>query len=226
MQNKTFVVIPAYNEEKRIVKVLKEVKRYCPNIIVVDDGSEDNTFKRAREEGGVLVLRHKVNLGKGAALTTGCEAALFSDARVIVLMDADGQHKPSDLPILLKGIEEKKYDIVFGLRRLNRKMPFSMLFGNKLFSTAIEYLYNFKLTDTQCGFRAFKSLVYPKIRWQSQGYDVETEIIINALKNHLRCGAFYIDTIYHDKYKGTTMLDGLRIMGKIIGGRFKNKQIL
>jgi len=220
MQNKTFVVIPAYNEGKRIDKILRETRKYCPNIIVVDDGSEDNTFRQAKREGGVLVLRHKVNLGKGAALTTGCEAALFLDARTMILMDADGQHQPSDLPRLAQGVERGDYDIVFGLRRLSRKMPFSMLAGNKFFSKAIEYLYNFKLTDTQCGFRAFDARVYPKIHWHSRGYDVETEIIINALKNHLKCGAFYIDTVYHDKYKGTTVLDGLRILIKIIGRRF------
>lgn len=219
MPRDIFVVIPARNEAIHIGAVLKETRRFCRNIIVVDDGSQDQTFQVARQH-KATVLRHPINLGKGGALKTGCEASLQSGAKIIVLMDSDGQHRAEDIPRLIHGIKQDKYDIIFGMRRLNRSMPFSMLAGNKLFSLAIAYLYNFKLTDTQCGMRAFCASAYPKIIWKSSAYDVETEMILNALKNHLRCGAIYIDTIYHDKYKGTTILDGIQVMGKIIGKRF------
>lgn len=217
MKNKTFIIIPAYNEEERLGGVLEKIKKHCSNIIVIDDGSSDNTFKIAKKH-KTIALRHRVNLGKGAALKTGCEAALSLGAQTLVFMDADGQHQPKDIPRFLRGIE-KGYDLIFGLRRLSRAMPFSMLLGNKIFSTAISYFYNFQITDTQCGFRIFRSRVYPQIVWQAQGYDAETEIIAQALKNDLRCGAIFIDTVYHDRYKGTTVIDGIRVLSKIIGGR-------
>ncbi len=219
MGNKIFVVIPAFNEQRHIQSVVLETSQYCSEIIVVDDGSGDQTSQLARQ-GGARVLRHRVNLGKGSALKTGCAAALQLGAEIVVLMDADAQHQPRDIPQLVQGVQHGNYDIVFGMRRLNRAMPFSMLAGNKIFSLAIKYLYNFQLTDTQCGFRAFRVGVYPKILWEAQAYDVETEMILNALCHHLRCGGLYIDTIYHDKYKGTTVLDGLRVLGRIISKRF------
>lgn len=224
MPDQIFVVIPAYNEAKHIKRVLERTRKQSVRILVVDDGSEDETFQAARQQ-GVLVLRHKINLGKGGALKTGCLAAIKLGAKIIILMDSDGQHKPEDIPRLTRGIQGGRYDIVFGMRRLNRQMPFSMLAGNKIFSLAIKSLYSFKLTDTQCGFRAFRAEVYPQIVWESQSYDVETEMILNALRNHLRCGGIYIDTIYHDKYKGTTVLDGLRVLSKIISKRFRFQKL-
>lgn len=217
MENKTFLVISAYNEAERIGAVLEQAKRYCPNIIVVDDGSSDDTLEVAKKQ-RVIVLRHKINLGKGAALTTGCEAALALGAEILVLMDADGQHEPQDIPRLITGIKEG-YDLAIGMRNLNRKMPLSMFLGNKIFSASIQYFYNFKLSDTQCGFRALCAEAYPKIRWKSQGYEVEVEMLLNALQKKLRCAAIPIRTIYHDRYKGTTVVHGFRILAKIIEKR-------
>lgn len=219
MKNKTFVIIPAYNEAERMGRVIAETKKYCPHIIVVDDGSQDKTFQIAQKQ-KVVVLRHKVNLGKGAALKTGSEAALNLGAQILVFLDADGQHKPEDIPRFIRGLE-KGYDLVFGIRKLKRPMPCSMLLGNKLFSILIHYLYDFKLPDTQCGFRAFWAAVYPQIAWQALGYEVETEIIVRALQSHLKCGIIFIDTVYYDQYKGTTIIDGLKVLAKIIGLKLK-----
>lgn len=218
MQNKIFVIIPSYNEAERIAAVLEKAKKYCDQIIVVDDGSEDHTFSVAKKS-GAIVLRHKVNLGKGASLTTGCEAALIFGAKILVFMDADLQHNPADIPRLVAAVAKRGYDLVCGTRKMNQKMPLSMRLGNLIFSRAVRYLYNFKLSDTQCGFRALRTEKYSAIKWQAQGYGVETEMLLNAWQKKLRCASLPIQTIYYDQYKGTTIIDGFRILGKIIEKR-------
>ena len=118
--NKIWAVIPAYNEEKNIGSIIKETKRHINKIIVVDDGSKDNTSKAAKES-NVPVLRHIVNLGKGAALKTGCDFVIKNNAKIIIVLDADAQHDPKEIPKFLENI--KNNDIVFGYRKLNKNMP-------------------------------------------------------------------------------------------------------
>lgn len=117
MRNSFYVIVPAYNEGKRIDAVIKLIKKYAKNIIVVDDGSKDNTYDIAKRT-GVDVLKHIINLGKGAALKTGCDYAIKEGARKIVVMDADGQHDPSEIPYFLSYLD--KVDIVFGYRDLKK----------------------------------------------------------------------------------------------------------
>src|SRR3989344_7801744 len=115
MNQKIFIVIPAYNEAQRIGKVLEGAKSYASRTIIVDDGSRDATYSAIRENfSEVIALRHKINLGKGAALKTGCDAAIKLGADIIVVMDADGQHKPEDIPRFVDSLERRERDIVFG----------------------------------------------------------------------------------------------------------------
>jgi UDP-N-acetylglucosamine---dolichyl-phosphate N-acetylglucosaminyltransferase len=212
MGNKIFVIIPAKDEQKHIEEVIKSTKKYVKNIIVIDDGSKDNTSILA-EKAGATVLKHSINLGKGAALKTGCEYALMEKADIIIFMDSDGQHDPHDIPIFLN--ELKKVDIVFGSRKLNKKMPFILRFGNWFINKVSHILFGIYVSDTQSGFRAFKTDIYEKIKWKSKGYSVESEIIANAGKHHLKYKEIIIDTIYNDKYKGTSVLDGINIVIKM-----------
>lgn len=214
---KIAVVIPAKNEEKRIEQVIKRVKEKVPesDIIVIDDGSDDQTVQTAENVSGIMVLRHRINLGKGAALKTGCEAAVQREAETIVLMDADGQHNPEDIPRFLEALSDE-YDIVFGSRIIGDDMPYVMRLGNKFLSFVTSLLFRSYISDTQSGFRAFRASVYPKIIWSSSGYGVETEMIINAAKHHLRMKEIDIKTVYHDSYKGTTIMDGIRIFINLI----------
>jgi len=215
--NKTFVIIPAYNEEKNISRVIDGAKEYTDNIIVVDDGSRDNTFQIAKTlNESAIVLRHKINLGKGAALKTGCEAAINLGAEKLVLMDADGQHDPNDIPKLVDKLEKENLDIVFGARQPNENMPTMMFLGNKILTKLINFFLNIKLTDTQTGFKALTSEAYKKLRWHSSDYSVETEMIVKAGKNNLRYGEVSIQTIYKDNYKGTTCIDGIKIFFNLI----------
>lgn len=213
-----WVVIPAFNEANRIEKVIDDVKKYTKNIVVVDDGSSDNTYDVSKKK-GAIVLKHIINLGKGSAAKTGCEFALKKGAKKIILIDADGQHDPDEIPGFLEGLEG--YDIVFGYRKFNKAMPFVFKFGNKIINFAVKMLYNMNLKDTQSGYRAFTADAYRKIRWRASNYFMESEMIANAGKRRLRYKEIPIKTIYADKHKGTTVFDGIKIVINMFLWRLK-----
>ncbi len=217
-QKSIFAIIPAKNEAGRIADVINKTKKYVGNILVVDDGSSDNTFKEA-VKANVYALRHAVNLGKGCALKTGCEFAIRKKAGVIIFLDADGQHDPAEIPKFIKALKDN--DIVFGYRQLNENMPPILKFGNWFINSAISLLYKINLRDTQSGFRAFKSAAYKKILWNANDYYVESEIIAKTGKNKLKYKEIPIKTIYNDRYKGTTVLDGFKIVARLIWGRMR-----
>lgn len=209
---KVFIVIPAHNEAKRIGPVLSEIKKMGLKAFVVDDGSSDDTYKVARRF-TPFVLRHKINLGKGAALKTGCEAAFDSGAEAVILMDADGQHKPSDLPKFSSRL--KKYEVVFGTRDL-AKVPLMRLLGNKFISYLVGVLFNIKVKDVLCGFKAFSKKACKKIAFSSSGYGIETEIVAMTGRYHLKHCQVDVATVYYDKFKGLTPTAGVEILSDII----------
>ncbi len=214
-----WAIIPGYNEARHIGDVISEVKKYCKNIVVVDDGSKDKTYEIASSK-GVTVLRHVINLGKGAALRTGCDYALERGADILIAIDSDGQHEPKEITGFLKKLEGK--DIVFGYREFSKHMPFIFRFGNRSINLITKLLYGIDLQDTQCGYRAFRSSAYKKIRWDSSDYAMESEMIANAGKHKLRHAEHKIRTIYANRYKGTTVMDGIKIVINMVLWRFKN----
>ncbi len=221
-KQKIIAVIPAHNEEKYIQKVVEETKKYADEVIVVDDASKDNTGNIARNAGAV-VLRHEVNLGLGATLKTGCDAALILDADLIITLDGDGQHDPKDIPDLLKKLKETNSDIIFGEREFNENMPVVKKTGNKFFHEFSKDIFGIKIRDTQTGFRIFSSDAYKKIRWKSSDYAVASEILINTEENKLKYTSEKIKTIYYENQKGTTIIDGIKIANKMLDLKF-NKQ--
>jgi hypothetical protein len=156
------------------------------------------------------VLKHLINLGKGAALKTGIEYAIQKGAKKLIFIDSDGQHEAKEIPKFVNKLN--KYDIVFGYRRLNKRMPFIFRFGNFMISYIIYLLFGIRLRDTQSGYRGIKTEVYDKLRWKANDYSVESEMIANAGKNNLRYTEIPINTIYTNKYKGTTISDGFKII--------------
>ncbi|HII17047.1 TPA: glycosyltransferase family 2 protein [Candidatus Woesearchaeota archaeon] len=209
MSTQEWVVIPAYNEAGRIGGVLEKVKKHAQNVIVVDDGSRDKTSHEA-EEHAVIALRHAVNLGKGAALKTGCDYAVKNGALRMVVLDADAQHNPEHIPAFFSALAH--HDIVFSYRKRTKAMPAVLRFGNWFISSAATLLYGIRLRDTQCGYRAFTEGAYKRIRWSASDYSMESEMIANAGKQKLRYAELPIETIYADRYKGTTILDGIKIV--------------
>ncbi len=213
MNKKIFAVIPAHNEEKYIYSIVKKTKKYADGVVVVDDGSRDKTGEMAGK-GNAIVLRHLVNLGKGAALKTGCDYAAENNAGFIIAIDADAQHNPEDIPRFLESL--KGHDIVLGYRRLNRKMPFVLKFGNWFINKTIRFLYGVKIRDSQCGYRAFTAKAYKKLRWRASDYSMESEMIAKMGKYKLSYAEIPIATIYSDRYKGTTVLDGIKIVFNLL----------
>lgn len=213
-------IIPAYNEGNHIAEVVKATRDLVDKVIVVDDGSTDSTALIARKA-GAIVLRHIVNLGKGAALKTGCEYAYKIGAKFFILLDADIQHEPNEIPRFLKLLND--YDIVFSYRKLNKNMPLVIRVGNFIITKITKLLYGISLKDTQSGYRAFTREAYKKIKWKSSDYSVESEVIARVGKSKLRYTEIPIKTIYSDKYKGTTVLDGIKIVLNMIWWRFTEK---
>lgn len=220
-KNNIWAVIAAYNEERNIDSVVKRAKSFVDSVVVVDDGSIDKTSQHA-EKAGAIVLKHLVNLGKGAALKTGCDYAAKKNAKLIVVLDADAQHNPDNIPRFLEKLNN--YSIVFSYRKLSSKMPFVLRFGNWFISNTVGILYGIRINDTQCGFRAFTTEAYKKIRWNASDYSMESEMIARAGKQNLKYVQIPIETIYSDKYKGTTILDGIKIVLNMIWWKLFNSK--
>lgn len=218
-KKKIIAVIPAHDEKDHISEVVRKTKKYVNEVIVVDDASNDNTKELAEKE-GAIVLRHVINLKKGAALKTGIEAAIMLGADSVVMLDADSQHDPSEIPKLIEKLD--KYDLVIGSRSFNEEMPLNSKLGNSILSFLSRLFQGHKIKDTQSGFRAFNTKIYPKIVWKTRDYGVETEMLRNIKKHNLSHSEVTIKTIYDDNYKGTTPLDGAKIALDMIKWRFQD----
>jgi glycosyltransferase involved in cell wall biosynthesis len=218
------IVIPARNEAPRLPDVLATLPVSLPgvgriHVVVVDDGSTDDTAERAHEH-GARVARHEVNLGKGAALRTGCEAAVKLGAELIATMDADGQHQAADLPRLVEPLLAGEADIVLTYREASEgSMPAVLKAGNVALSALVKVLFGVAIRDSQCGLRAFTAAAYPRLRWEARDYAVESEMLMRMARNRLRFAEIPIATVYRDRYKGTQPIDGVRILGQLLRWR-------
>ena len=172
------VVIPAYNEERTIVDVIRGLKqRGFTTLIVVDDGSSDRTGELASREGAIR-LRHILNRGLGGALGTGISAALRLGAEVIVTFDADGQHDPDDIVRLLEPIDVGEAEVVIGSRMLDpRGMPYQRRLANWTANVVTYLLFGGWTTDSQSGLRAFSSRAATQLQIMTTGMEVSSETI-------------------------------------------------
>jgi glycosyltransferase involved in cell wall biosynthesis len=152
------VIIPCFNEENTIGEIVQNVRSLYPDyeIIVVDDGSSDQTEKMAIDAGAIAV-RHPYNIGNGASIKSGIRKA---SGEIIVFMDGDGQHDPEDLPKLLKNFPE--FDMVVGARSMNQQSNLMRGFGNIICNSFASYVAKFNVKDLTSGFRAVKANVAKK----------------------------------------------------------------
>ena len=178
--------IPAYNAEVTIKDIILITKRYVDNVIVIDDGSKDKTAKIA-ESAGALVIKHEKNMGKGAAIKTVFERAKKSDVDILVLLDADGQHNPNEIPKVIKPILENEGEIVIGSRFIEGgcDVPKYRRFGQEILTIATNITSNLKVTDSQSGFRAFSKKALD-LNLIENGFSIESEIIVLAAKKGLK----------------------------------------
>lgn len=216
---KTIAVIPAFNETDRLREVIRETVLQVDHVVVVDDGSREVLINHIPKDDRVTVLRHIINLGKGAALKTGVIWAIHHRYDLAVFIDADGQHDPKEIAHLLRPLATSNVDIVFGTRKFHGRMPLVARFGNLFLTKTMRFLYRVQVDDTQSGYRALRLSAFDKVSWLSARYAVETEMIVNTGKHKVPFTQVPITTIYHDKYKGTTIIDGLRIMFNMLTWR-------
>lgn len=216
--SKTYVVVPAFNEEEMIGSVLQKIKKQgFRNIVVVDDGSSDSTAEIAKRE-KAIVLRNVVNRGLGCTLNIGIEAAIILGAEIIVTCDSDGQHDPSEIKKLIKPILEKKAEVVIGVRSFDKKdAPFSRLLISKGAKFVNLFLFGNTCNDTESGFRAFSREAAGKINIQTSRMEVSSEIVQEIGRNNLKLAEVPIKTIYTDYSlrKGQKLSNAFSIVNKL-----------
>ncbi len=211
------VIIPAYNEERFIGSVVLQVNRYADTVIVVDDGSSDRTAEIA-SEAGALVVRHPKNKGKGEALNTGFEKALELEPDVVVTIDADGQHVPSELPILISPIVNGEADLVIGSRYLEDRsdVPKHRVWGHRMFNLITHAASGTRVSDSQSGYRAFSPKALKQISFSSAGFSVESEMQFIAKENDFKVKEVPITIHYSDPPKRSVWGQGLGVLNGIL----------
>ena len=184
---KIVIGIPAYNEEKNIASILLRLKNISEYIIVCDDGSSDLTSEIA-EKLGAIVVKHKKNLGYGAAIKTIFLKAQEINADALVTFDADGQHRIEDIDKVLVPIKNNKADIVIGSRFLNDEQKISKYrkIGIKTITELTNITSGTKITDSQSGFRAYNRKTPENIKLTESGMGLSTKILITAKTSNLK----------------------------------------
>jgi len=175
------VCIPAFNEEKTIGEVVEKSLQYADKVIVCNDGSTDNTEEKAKEK-GATIINHKKNLGYGAAIISLFEEAKKQNAEIMITLDGDGQHNPEQIPTLVSALTENNVDVVIGSRFLdkNANSPGYRKTGIKIITSASNFGTNFKVSDSQSGFRVYSKNAIDAIHPTEEGMSVSTEILLKA----------------------------------------------
>lgn len=217
---KIFIIIPAYNEATVIASVISEVRKSgYENILVVDDGSCDATTKNAKEAGAVT-LTHMLNRGKGAAVKTGIEAAKILGADIVVTIDGDGQHNPTDIAKMIEKLRES-YDVVMGSRlKDSAGMPKYKVAHNMIGNAIVYLFYGLWVTDSQSGFRAYSKKAFSAINTKTDRYEYDSEVIYEIRKNNLKFIEIPIEVRYTAYSMGKThkmnLKNGLKILLKML----------
>jgi glycosyltransferase involved in cell wall biosynthesis len=210
-----WVVVAAYNEAAVIEEVLAELVAAYPNVVVVDDGSEDDTAARAARH-APHVLRHLVNRGQGASLQTGIEYALRRGAGAIVTFDADGQHEVDDVAVLLEPIRSGACDITLGSRFLGEAIDISTARRLALKAAALfTFLVNgVRLTDAHNGMRAFSRRAAEQITITADRMAHASELIDNIKRTRLPFKEVPVRIRYteYSRAKGQSLAGGFRIL--------------
>ena len=192
-------VIPAYNAGNTLAEVLQGVLQFFERqqILVIDDGSSDDTASVARRQGATL-LQHGSNRGKGAALRTAFGHVLANtQAQALISLDADGQHQPEELPGFARAFAATGAELIIGSRRFDpRVMPWLRVASNRLTSRLLSWKIRQPVQDSQSGYRLYSRRLLERLKLQTSGYETESEIIIQAGRLRMKIGFIPIETIY------------------------------
>lgn len=197
---KICVLIPAFNEERSINWLVRAVRGLGFDTIVIDDGSKDNTAKIARDN-GAEVLRNKHNLGKGASLRKAFALVIPRDHDAVIIMDADGQHLPSDIAPFVECFLKLNPGIVVGNRMLKAKgMPFIRWCTNWAMSFVISIMCGQRVPDSQCGFRLISMGLLRKMNLNTEKFEIESEMLLEASRQGFRIESVPITTVYEGQF--------------------------
>jgi glycosyltransferase involved in cell wall biosynthesis len=193
--------IPVYNEERHVEGVLREVRRYSPHILVVNDGSTDGTGELLAREEGLHVVTHARNRGYGAALISAFDFARRSDYEVLVTMDCDGQHEPARIPVLLEALHD--VDIVSGSRylrdfRQDAEAPQDRRRINAIITQELNRRFGLNLTDAFCGFKAYRREALCRLAVTEPGYGMPLQLWVQAARLGLRVREVGVPRLYLD----------------------------
>lgn len=217
-----WIIIPAYNEENIIKDVLEELLSRGFKLVVIDDGSTDNTYNVVQtiiqnNPGKGYLYHHPINRGLGATLKTGIEVCLEKNADIMVTFDADGQHNPDDILPVCQPVIDGKADVVIGTRDFN-DMPSVKRISNQLMNLITCLFYGARVKDSQSGLRAFNKKAAVALDIESREYGISSEIIREINQKELHMDEVPIETIYTDYAlaKGTNLKVGLKILVRMI----------
>lgn len=219
---KTIVIIPAFNEQAAIGEVVEKSLQYADDVLVVDDGSSDNTCEIA-EKAGASLLKHPTNFGKGVSLRDAFAHVEGYD--IVVTIDGDGQHNPDEIPKLIEPIIKDNADFVNGSRYLNgfeENTPAYRRVGQRVLDIATNITAGTSVTDSQSGFRAFKGSTISCYKFRDPGFGIESEMIADAAENNLEILEVPI-TVKYDVENSSTkgpVTHGVGVLLKIIKDKF------
>ncbi|MBA7708408.1 Undecaprenyl-phosphate 4-deoxy-4-formamido-L-arabinose transferase [subsurface metagenome] len=216
-QPKILIATPAYNEERYIGSVVLKARQYADEVIVLDDGSTDDTSEIARLA-GATVIRHEENKGYGAAIQSLLAEAKKRNPEVLVLLDADSQHNPDEIPSLIKSIISEGFDLVVGSREQQKaKIPPYRRIGQRVLSYLSGILSGEKLSDSESGFRGFSRKAITVLEPRENGMAVSAETIADAAEKGLKISEIPISIVYtKDGSTLNPIRHGLGVLARIL----------
>ena len=194
---RTAVLIPAYREETTVAEVVAEARRYLPDVIVVDDASDDATAQRA-EGAGATVIRRAVNGGKGASLIEGFQYVLQHDFDAVIALDADGFHDPNQIPKFLETYQRTHIPVLIGSRMAEpEKIPMVRRWSIRVMSYWLNRLMGVYVSDPPCGFRFYRCDVLPFLLETGSALPAEFETLLHIASRQIRVGSVRISKKPH-----------------------------
>jgi len=214
---KIVAAIPCFNEARCIGSVVLKAKKFVDTIVVIDDGSTDATAEIVAEA-GAAIHRHDQNRGYGAAIRSAFAKGRQLEADVLVILDGDGQHDPSDIPNLVKPVVEGEADVVVGSRFLGegKRPPFYRRLGQRVLTVATNLGSGQPLSDSQSGFRAYSSKALKELSFAESGMSASSEIQFAIGKSGLRVAEVPIDVSYTDKTRRNPVGHGISVLGRLL----------
>ena len=200
IRSQTAAIIPAYQDEKHIGNIVRRTRERLDYVLVIDDGSSDQTAQRAREAGARVIV-HDQNRGKGEALKTGLERGIGPEVAWVILLDSDGQHLPEEIDRFLSAAASATQPTFFIGNRMNdvARMPFIRRVVNRYMSNQISRVCGQRIPDTQCGFRMVHRQMVPELLGGGHRFDYETEVLIIVSRKGYRIESVPITTVYSDE---------------------------